>query len=85
MLTNKLDTETLLSMAIGMDNKKLAIAAFTFFGVVEALTKIQQEGDIDIEALVEHILSLPVMLYKSITWNADMCLIGTILYIYSFI
>ena len=85
MLTNKLDTETLLSMVIGMDDEELAIAACTFFGVVEALTRIQQEGDIDIEALVEHILSLPVMLYKSIAWNDGMCLIGTILYISLFI
>ena len=70
MLTNKLDTKTLLSMAVGMNDEELAIAACTFFGVVEALTSIQQEDDIDIEALVEHMVSLPVMLYKLIAWNA---------------
>ena len=85
MLTNKLDTKILLNIAVGMNNKKLAIAACTFFGVVEVLTKIQQKNDINIKAVVEHILSLSVMLYKSIAWNAGMCLIGTILYICSFI
>ena len=53
-----------------MDDNKLAIAACTFFGVVEALTSMQQENDIDIEAFVEYILSLSVMLYKSIAWNS---------------
>jgi len=70
VLTNKLDTETLLSMAVGMDDNQLAIAACTFFGVVAALQSMQQEDDMDIEAFVEYILSLPVLLYKSIAWNS---------------